>query len=85
MNILIIIAKIKFLKSAIIPKKKSIVFKYKKEKLIIVFKYKKKKIIIFFSFLSECSFAATSTSNNEFNRITDLLNTEQKEYNIIYN
>ena len=42
MNILIIIAKIKFLKSAIIPKKKSIVFKYKKEKLIIVFKYKKK-------------------------------------------
>ena len=84
MNILIIIAKIKFLKSAIIPKKKSIVFKYKKEKLIIVFKYKKKKII-FFSFLSECIFAATSTSNNEFNRITDLLNTEQKEYNIIYN
>ena len=84
MNILIISAKIKFLKSAIIPKKKSIVFKYKKEKLIIVFKYKKKKLI-FFSFLSECSFAATSTSNNEFNRITDLLNTEQKEYNIIYN
>ena len=84
MNILIIIVKIKFLKSAIIPKKKSIVFKYKKEKLIIVFKYKKKKLI-FFSFLSEFSFAATSTSNNEFNRITDLLNTEQKEYNIIYN